>query len=234
VSTSAAFRNKLTTMMRSGWVSYAVRETAIVTIGILIAFALNAWWEGHKQDREEAKHLRALSSDFERNAEALKSLVKLEEEIAVASLALIQPNPPTDDEAMRKAIGRVFSSGRFEPVMGAYEGLVNASGLTLISDDGLRADLASFAASVSNPYGERMSNDLYFAFTREFVGKLQLAEMILEQPTSAERYRELLSDPRFREHLALRFAAERDVGRYYNELLKTCERINASLKRVRN
>ena len=227
------FRNKLTTLMRSGWLSYTVRETAIVTIGILIAFALNAWWEGHKQDREEAKHLRALASDFERNAESLQSLVKLEEQISAASLALIKVQGPMDDEATRQAIGRVFSSSRFEPVMGAYEGLVNASGLTLITDDALRTDLASFAASVSNPYGVRISDDLYFAFTSEFIGKLQMTEMILGQPTSVEKYRELLADARFREQLAIRYAAERDVGRYYAQLLETCERINASLRRVR-
>jgi hypothetical protein len=226
------FRKRLANTLQTGWLSYAIRETAIVTIGILLAFALNAWWEGHKQDREEAKHLRALASDFERNAQQLARLVKLEEEIANASLSLIKKGPAQDAETVHRLVGKVFSSGRFEPVMGAYEGLVNSSGLTLISNDVLREDLASFAAAVRNPYGERISDDFYIAFTREFAGRLQMTETILGEPTSAEAYRELVSDQRFREHLALRFAAERDVGRYYNELLKTCERINASLQRV--
>jgi hypothetical protein len=227
-----AFRKRLANTLQTGWLSYAIRETAIVTIGILLAFALNAWWEGHKQDREEAKHLRALASDFEHNAAELTRLIKLEEEIANASLSLIKKPLVQDDESVRKLVGRVFSSGRFEPVMGAYEGLVSSSGLTLISSDDLREDLASFAAAVRNPYGERVSDDLYFAFTREFVGQLQMTENILGEPTSAEAYRELLRDPRFREHLALRFAAERDVGRYYGELLERCKRINANLQRV--
>lgn len=229
---SNAFRKRLANTLQTGWLPYAIRETAIVTIGILLAFALNAWWEGHKQDRDEAKHLRALASDFERNAAELTRLIKLEEEIANASLSLIKKSPVHDDESVRRLVGRVFSSGRFEPVMGAYEGLVNSSGLTLISNDELREDLASFAAEVRNPYGERVSDDLYFAFTREFVGRLQMTENILGEPTSAEAYRELLSEPRFREHLALRFAAERDVGRYYGELLEKCQRINASLQSV--
>jgi Family of unknown function (DUF6090) len=218
-------------VLRSGWMSYAVRETAIVTIGILIAFMLNAWWEGQKQAREESRHLRALASDFTQNAEQLTRLIELERAILSASLALIQPNNTLDGTGLRDAIGRVFSSDRFEPVMGAYEGLVSSAGLTLISDDELRVDLASFAAAVRNPYGEKISSDFYFAFTREFIGKLQMVENVLRQPTSSERYRELLSDVRFREHLALRYAAERDVERYYRGLLETCNRINARLKR---
>jgi hypothetical protein len=228
-----AFRNKLANTLRSGWLPYAIRETAIVTIGILLAFALNAWWEGHKEDRQETKHLRALASDFDRNAQELTRVVGLEEEIANASLALIKKTPAPDPETTRRLMGRVFSSGRFEPVMGAYEGLVNSSGLTLISSDALREDLASFAAAVRNPYGERISDDFYFAFTREFAGQLQMAENILGEPTSADAYRELLNDARFREHLAIRFAAERDVGRYYKELLNTCQRINVALSRLR-
>ncbi len=225
------FRKKIASSLQSGWFTYVVRETAIVTIGILVAFALNAWWEGHKQDRDERKHLRALASDFQRNAQELTRLVKLEEEISNASLSLIKRPSALDAESIRKLVGRVFSSDRFEPVMGAYEGLVNSSGLTLISDDALRKDLASFAAAVRNPYGERISDDFYFAFTREFAGRLQMTETILGEPTSVEAYRELLTDARFREHLALRFTAERDVGRYYTDLLKTCERINTILNR---
>ncbi|MFL6578688.1 MAG: hypothetical protein ACJ8MR_18840 [Povalibacter sp.] len=223
------FRSKLATLAQTSWVLYAVRETAIVTVGILIAFGLNAWWENHKESREEGKHLRTLASDFGQNATRLKELINLEGQIQAASLSLIRSDREMDTAALRTALGRVFSSDRFEPVMGAYEGLVSSTGLTLVSDEQLRGDLASFAAAVESPYGERLSNDLYFEFTREFIGKLQYANSVAGLPTSEPGYRELLSDPRFREHLALRYAAERDVERHYRHLLDLCERINARL-----
>src|SRR5262252_331642 len=69
---------------------HALREIAIVTIGILIAFALNAWWENHKERRQEQQNLRALAGDFERNTAQLDELSKAEDNIATSSLELLK------------------------------------------------------------------------------------------------------------------------------------------------
>jgi len=47
----------------------------------------HAWWENHKEAREEEKHLRTLASDFGQNATRLKELVALEDKNQAASLS---------------------------------------------------------------------------------------------------------------------------------------------------
>jgi hypothetical protein len=59
--------------MRLDLLMRAVVEIGIVTVGIIIAFALDAWWDDRSLSRQEQVHLRALASDFQQNVDSLKS-----------------------------------------------------------------------------------------------------------------------------------------------------------------
>jgi hypothetical protein len=206
----------------------ALVEIGIVTIGILIAFALDAWWDNRLESRQEQIHLRALASDFQQNVDSLKKLIELERSVASSSHELLlraQGREPASPEPLSKLFGNVFNSARYEPVMGAYEALVNSAGLTLIQDDSLRAALAQFAARVNDQYTEGWSNELYFAFARDFGGRIVLG---FQNENDAEREREfeaLLQDPRFQGHVAMRYTSERDVEREYGDLLRQAEAV---------
>jgi hypothetical protein len=212
----------------------AAREILIVTIGILIAFALNAWWEAHKEARQEQAHLRALASDFEQNVSRLRELVEREDRIASGSLELLRIAGGTqqpDADALNKMMGQVFSSTRFEPVMGAYEALVNSTGLTLIHDDKLRAALASFAAQVTAPYMERFADELYFSFVQRFTGRLGIVGNVLPSPVARDSYAALLADVEFQEYLGLRNLMEKQVAARYRDLQRQSEKILSQLQR---
>lgn len=208
---------------------WALAEIGVVTVGILIAFSLNAWWDGRSMMQQEQVHLRALASDFEQNVEELRRLVALQQRVASSSLELLERANNGGNESsatLEPMMAEVFNSARFEPVMGAYEGLVNAGGLTLIRDDALRATLAYFAAQVRNRYAENWSNEHYFALSREFGGRFLLG--VHTDMTVNERERQLeamLRDPAFQSHLALRYYSERDMARHYAGLLEQAEHV---------
>jgi hypothetical protein len=216
------------------FVMRALREIGIVTVGILIAFALDAWWDGRSMAKQEQIHLRALASDFEQNAAMLKRLIELEESIASSSHELLlraQGRAASSSESVSALVDKVFNSARYEPVMGAYEALVNSAGLTLIQDDSLRASLAQFAARARDPYAENWSNEHYFAFAREFGGLIVFG--FHEGKTGADRdseIQELLRDPAFQRHLAFRYYSERDMVREYSELQRQAEAVLAQVR----
>jgi hypothetical protein len=206
----------------------ALGEIGIVTVGILIAFALDAWWDDRSMARQEQIHLRALASDFQQNIDSLKKLVELERQVAASSRELLlraQAEQPASSEPLSKLVADVFNSARYEPVMGAYEALVNSAGLTLIQDDSLRAALAQFAARVDDQYAERWSNELYFAFAREFGGRIVLGFESKSEVEREREFHELLRDPQFQGHLALRYSGERDVAHTYGDLLQQAEAV---------
>jgi hypothetical protein len=208
-------------------------EIGIVTVGILIAFTLDAWWDGRSLARDEQAHLRALASDFQQNVDSLKKLIELEQQIAASSHQLLlraQSNAPSP-EPLTKPFSGVFNSARYEPVMGAYEALVNSAGLTLIHDDSLRAALAQFAAQVNDQYSERWSNELYFAFARDFGGRIVLGFQRTNQAEREREFQELLQDPRFQGHIAMRHSAERDMGRKYAALLRNAESVLSQVRK---
>ena len=219
--------------LRSGWPLYALRATAIDTVGILVAFGLDAWWDHRNELREEKKHLRALEGDFKRNVADLKMLIRDEQQISASSLEALKiarGDRPADK--VHIVLSEVFNSRRFDPVMGAYEALVNSGGLAVLSDDELRAVLAAFAAQVNTRYSERFSDELYFSFIRDFIGRLQLSSSVLGATVSPASYSELLADSKFQEYLALRYATERDVAVCYQELLRLCDEIVSRLEQA--
>ena len=212
----------------------ALGEIAIVTAGILIAFALDAWWDNRVTAEREQIHLRALVSDFQQNVASLRRLIKTEDDIMSGSRALLElarAEQPVEKPALVELMGRVFNSGRYQPVMGAYEALVNSGGLMLIRDESLRAALAEFAARVDGKYAETWSNEHYFAFAREFGTSYTLYTWDVERGKADERVlEEILRNPRFHEHLAMRFYSERDMGREYRALLEQAENVLTQLR----
>ena len=220
--------NLPTTQTRREWRGLFL-EITVVVVGILIAFALDSWWDRRAQASQERTYLRALRSDFAENVERLGSAAARQEGIELAGrqlLALSRSRTPAGVDTVRILLGRVFNSGRFEPVMGAYEAIVNSGGLAQISDDSLRAALAAFASHLRVSYVEQFSNNLYFSFIREYAGRLGGS---FSDPAAADSngngsrtaelsYITLLHEPPFQGQVAVRVYAERDVGRYYRAL----------------
>jgi hypothetical protein len=213
-------------VVRPRWTGFAkaLGEIAIVTAGILIAFALDAWWDNRATAEREQIHLRALASDFQQNVELLRVLIKTEDDVMSGSRALLElaeAQEPIERKTLVELMGRVFNSNRYEPVMGAYEALVNSGGLMLIRDEPLRAALAEFAARVEGTDAEVWSNEHYFAFAREFGASFALYSWNGERGEADARVlEEMLSNPRFHQHLAMRYYSERDLARDYRELLR--------------
>jgi hypothetical protein len=211
--------------------SWVLAETGIVVVGILIAFGLNSWWEGRAaQDRERA-HLSALHSDFERNVERLGALARTQDGVSRARgdlLLVARGHGSASPDSVDRLMSEVFNSDQFDPVMGAYENLVNSGGLAQIRDPDLQAALASFAAMVDSRYWEEFSTVLYLDFNREFMGRLGWADIIVRQefgigdealpgPQTSWNH-EILADPVFQDHLAVRFFTQRDVAAWYRIL----------------
>lgn len=210
-------------------------EIATVTVGILIAFALDAWWDNRVTAEREQVHLRALASDFDQNVAALRAQVKAEKYVMSSSqdlLKLVRAREPSVTTLVAGLMSEVFNSSRYEPVMGAYEALVNSGGLMLIRDESLRAALAEFAARVDGQYRESWSDEQYFAFVREFGARFMLSYWETETGTAVDEHvlEEMLRDPRFQEHLVMRYYSERDMVRRYHALLQQAERVLMQLQ----
>src|SRR5688572_14120273 len=152
------FRPRAQRGPRSNVLLWVAGEIFIVVAGVLIAFALNAWWAERSARSEEQAHLRALAADFERNVAIYEVLVEREQRIVDKSLELLRlarSQADVDAAVVPALLGAVFTSLREAPALDAYNALVNSAGLALIGDEELRSDLVGFATRATSPYYER-------------------------------------------------------------------------------
>jgi hypothetical protein len=212
-----------------------VRDIIVLVAGILIAFALDAWWQTRGVTGRERAHLTALAHDFEQNIARLDELIELEDRIAESSRDLLLMDLPTraDPDSIRRLIGLIYTSNRFEPVMGTYRALETSGGLAQLRDDSLRHALGVFASQLEVRYYERFSDEVYLAFVRDFVGEIALFEpYVVGGSISVTGDSDVLRSPRFREYIALRHVAARDVAHEYRRLRLQAEIVSDRLQRL--
>ena len=137
------------------WKRLSVEAAAIVA-SILLAFAIDAWWNELQSDRAVGEVLKAVRSEMQFNVEALGISIVHHEEI-VAAIGTAQNNG-TADGLPRKAVINVEV---FEPSTGALDTLVATGLISDIDNTDLRISLGAFAR-LAQDLNERESRAVEF------------------------------------------------------------------------
>ena len=133
----------------TNYLKYALGETLLVVLGILIALQVNVWNEKKKERNEERKALCELRADFEETRNNLSRTLRLQKTMLHYSVKLIDIMEREDFSQPTDTIMTSFGEGtwswyRFEPVIGAYDALIASNNLSLIKNTDLKYELAKF------------------------------------------------------------------------------------------
>ena len=137
------------------WKRLSVEAAAIVA-SILLAFAIDAWWNELQSDRAVGEVLKAVRSEMQFNLEALEISIIHHEEI-VAAIETAQNNGTTDGLTEKAVIDVEV----FEPSTGALDTLVATGLISDIDDTDLRISLGAFAR-LAQDLNERESRAVEF------------------------------------------------------------------------
>ncbi len=126
------------------WKRIFVEATAIVA-SILLAFAIDAWWQNRTDRFVEAQYLQAMRADL------LRSLELLDENEAtqrrqvgyLESLLLTNGDTPYSDELRRWLDDGLFYVGTYKPQISALHELESSGQTQIIQNQDLRRALAS-------------------------------------------------------------------------------------------
>jgi len=133
------------------WAGLA-REVVLIVSSILLAFAINAWWEGRGERAREREALEALAEDFAAADSILAMRVLAIDSGAVAAQAIIDLVGPHADvrqaDSLAELIPRIIRRPTFEPPMGTLQALLGSGELRLIRNPRLKAVLASFPSEL--------------------------------------------------------------------------------------
>ncbi len=140
------------------WKRTAVEAAAIVA-SILLAFAIDAWWDDRRERIEEKEVLESLYIEFATNQSEAASVI-LSHELAVQSVATLMEFGQEEilslsaDEVERHL--RFFANPRtFDAVRGSVDALTSAGKLGILRDRELREALTTFVNILDDAVEDR-------------------------------------------------------------------------------
>lgn len=129
-----------------------LREIVIVVLGILIAFSLDAWWDGrsHRKDVEDA--LRSVRTEMAANADQIKGWIQVQVRArdAAGELAtLLRSHQVGARFLIPDSLGSaLWATPSFDPANGAVQALLASDAFGHIKSEELRVELASWTGHV--------------------------------------------------------------------------------------
>lgn len=120
----------------------ALLEGAVIVLSILLAFGIDAWWDGTQDRKAERIALAALRTEFEANQAEIRQ--------AMWWLGRSRQNASAFVGALQEGGGLVPDStvwltwglASANPVEGALEGILGSRGLDILSDPVLKSEIA--------------------------------------------------------------------------------------------
>lgn len=132
-------------------VRWFVAEFLVVVIGILVALALNAWWQGRQNATREQAYLRQLHADLLASEGTLEATAGFFRERAHAAASVSHTfwriESPAKDSLVHW-LWNPLTSARVRPVLGTARALVSSGDLDLIRSDSIRSGILDYLESV--------------------------------------------------------------------------------------
>lgn len=178
--------------LRLGRWRLVLRETGIVVAGILIAFALDAWWDARGERVQNEARLVALSEDFRASLDRLDSALARHTHIHGRTRALVEAlrgSPPGAEVAVPDSLLSALFEWRTQDwSTGAVEAVLASGGLRGLGSLTLRARLAAWPARVDDIYEDQV-------LARDFINSVVIPAMAeqgdvahLVEPWSGKRF----------------------------------------------
>ena len=128
-------------------------EGVVIVGSILLAFGIQAWWDGRQERVEERQALEALARDFESAAEVIDRELLAMDSVAIAANIILGWTGPSADSRHADSLALLLPSitrvTDFQPPVGTLQALLGSGDLSLIRNDSLRAALASFPSHLA-------------------------------------------------------------------------------------
>jgi len=217
-------------------------EALAIVLSILLAFAIDAWWQDRAEYREETSALRALRDEFEANREVLARFIAFHSDLHSSALAVLQlaadPNAEIAAEEVDRMIGDIAWWGSlvsFESA--ALDAVILGAKLDLLDNEELRRMLADWRSELASTSSQNTQEFEHFygsllPILRPRANLAQISNAGLRAPgdffdspgsklpVPAGRmdHRALINDREFQNAVVEKFWIEEDMLRQYRIL----------------
>jgi len=147
------------------WKRLSVEAAAIVA-SILLAFAIDAWWDDRQAHLEEGVALSQLQVEFETNARLLNEKRQTHQVIYDAARYLLEltaneDRPYADLARVADSVMLISEIRTFDAEVGALSSLISSGKLGILQSNELRSALAAWPALISDLSEDEMGTWSY-------------------------------------------------------------------------
>lgn len=129
-------------------------ESLAVVLSILLAFSIDAWWDGHKERRRERDLFLGLLEDFEASRAGLEARLTLARRMAQGTSLLLElVDTGAGTRAMEvpdSLVLAVLGGPTYEPDTNTLDAAVASGEIDLITNQELRAELATWRRTLAD------------------------------------------------------------------------------------
>ncbi len=148
-------------MKKAPWLRVFVEGTVIVG-SILLAFGIEAWWDGRGEAQRRSVLISGLVADFAEAEAELDGAMDAHDLVQNATarwLRLARSTSPSPDltAVADSLISQMLFTGQFDPPRGSIEALLNAGDISVLADAELGEMLTAWPAQVA-AFSEREQN----------------------------------------------------------------------------
>ena len=155
-------------------------EGFVVVVSILLAFAIDAWWDGYQEDRREARQLVAMREEFSASSVAIDEVLEAIERHAngVDELMSLLKSAESDSvQVPGQLLGYAIGWRTSDVSTSTLDTLIASGDLNQIDNENLRRDLAGFPAFLLNvTEDELMAMEFAESTMASFMAREGLAE----------------------------------------------------------
>jgi hypothetical protein len=157
----------------------AVAEVALIVAGIIVALAVDSWWQDKTERKVEIVYLEALKADFQENLESLEAAIHDHENVInvgdeVLNIIKAGLNENSTEDFFSKIGNELYFFHNWMPATGTYDDLVNSGRLLYIQSTQLRTALSEFQKSLEViRQMEQLQTENYYVRQSPFLAEYQ-------------------------------------------------------------
>jgi hypothetical protein len=175
------------------WLKLSV-EGAVIVASILLAFALQAWWDDRRDTITEQEMLVALQSELQGALDMLDNQLSLMELQATSSMGLADTMREAGEGEMATVnshdVATMFNYATYDPPFGIAGALLDSGQASILSNAELRAALGRWPAAIADAVEDQI---LLERMGMERIGPLVQRSIINMKPVYTSNIEEQLN-----------------------------------------
>jgi hypothetical protein len=150
---------------RARW-GFLLLEAVLIVVSILLAFAIDAWWEGRQEEARRVDLIGALREDFATTSAMLDEAVKEAADMAARTgqyMIVVEDELEVSRDSMIALVDGLGEIVIFEPTLPSYRTALSDGSLRLARNPDLHEALTEFELALTE-YNHlfNVAGDLYF------------------------------------------------------------------------